>query len=64
VLAFGMRAYAETGYLPRAGVMRAGRATIDLSPDTRHPWEREAAAGGSSASSPEQRVPRARASTT
>jgi len=45
VLAFGMRAYAEMGYLPRAGVMRHGRATIDLSPDTRHPWEREAAAG-------------------
>ena len=45
VLAFGMRAYAEMGYLPRAGVMRHGRATIDLSPDSRHPWEREAAAG-------------------
>jgi uncharacterized cupin superfamily protein len=45
VLAFGMRAYAEMGYLPRAGVMRHGRATIDLSPDDRHPWEREAAAG-------------------
>ena len=45
VLAFGMRAYAEMGYLPRAGVMRHGRATIDLSPDTRHAWEREAAAG-------------------
>src|SRR5919204_2067360 len=45
VLAFGMRAYAEMGYLPRAGVMRHGRATIDLSPDERHPWEREAAAG-------------------
>jgi uncharacterized cupin superfamily protein len=45
VLAFGMRAHAEMGYLPRAGVMRHGRATIDLSPDTRHPWEREAAAG-------------------
>ena len=45
VLAFGMRAYAEMGYLPRAGVMRHGRATIDLSPDPRHPWEREAAAG-------------------
>ena len=45
VLAFGMRAYAEMGYLPRAGVMRHGRATIDLSPDTRHPWEREATAG-------------------
>jgi uncharacterized cupin superfamily protein len=45
VLAFGMRAYAEMAYLPRAGVMRHGRATIDLSPDARHPWEREAAAG-------------------
>jgi uncharacterized cupin superfamily protein len=45
VLAFGMRAHAEMGYLPRAGVMRHGRATIDLSPDERHPWEREAAAG-------------------
>lgn len=45
VLAFGMRAFAEMGYLPRAGVMRHGRATIDLSPDDRHPWEREAAAG-------------------
>jgi uncharacterized cupin superfamily protein len=45
VLAFGMRAPAEMGYLPRAGVMRHGRATIDLSPDPRHPWEREAAAG-------------------
>ena len=45
VLAFGMRAYAEMGYLPRAGLIRHGRATIDLSPDTRQPWEREAAAG-------------------
>jgi uncharacterized cupin superfamily protein len=45
VLAFGMRAFAEMGYLPRAGVMRHGRATIDLSSDSRHPWEREAAAG-------------------
>ena len=45
MLAFGMRAYAEMGYLPRAGAIRHGRATIDLSPDTRHPWEREAAAG-------------------
>jgi uncharacterized cupin superfamily protein len=45
VVAFGMRAYAEMGYLPRAGVMWHGRATIDLSPDSRHPWEREAAAG-------------------
>jgi uncharacterized cupin superfamily protein len=45
VLAFGMRAHAEMGYLPRAGVMRHGRATIDLSSDDRHPWEREAAAG-------------------
>ena len=45
VLVFGMRAHAEMGYLPRAGVMRHGRATIDLSPDGRHPWEREAAAG-------------------
>jgi uncharacterized cupin superfamily protein len=45
VLAFGMRADAEMGYLPRAGVMRHGRATIDLSTDERHPWTREAAAG-------------------
>ena len=44
VLAFGMRAYAEMGYLRRARVMRHGRATTDLSPDTRHPWERETAA--------------------
>ena len=44
VLVFGMRVFAEMGYLPRAGVMRHGRATIDLSPDERHPWEREAAA--------------------
>jgi uncharacterized cupin superfamily protein len=58
VLAFGMRAYAEMGYLPRAGVMRHGRATIDLSPDTRHPWEREAAAGELELSPPSPRPDR------
>jgi uncharacterized cupin superfamily protein len=58
VLAFGMRAYAEMGYLPRAGVMRHGRATIDLSPDDRHPWEREAAAGELELPPPSPRPPR------
>jgi uncharacterized cupin superfamily protein len=58
VLAFGMRAYAEMGYLPRAGVMRHGRATIDLSPDDRHPWKREAAAGVLELRPPSRRPPR------
>jgi uncharacterized cupin superfamily protein len=58
VLAFGMRAHAEMGYLPRAGVMRHGRATIDLSPDERHPWEREAAAGELELPPPSPRPPR------
>ena len=58
VLAFGMRAYAEMGYLPRAGVMRHGRATVDLSPDDRHPWEREAAAGDLALPAPSPRPER------
>jgi uncharacterized cupin superfamily protein len=45
VLAFGMRAYPTGTLLPRAGLVRMDPATVDASPDPRHPWEREAAAG-------------------
>jgi uncharacterized cupin superfamily protein len=45
VLAFGMRAYHAGTLLPRAGMVRLDPAWVDASPDVRHPWEREAAAG-------------------
>jgi uncharacterized cupin superfamily protein len=45
VLAFGMRAYHAGTLLPRAGMVRLDPAWVDASPDARHPWEREAAAG-------------------
>lgn len=45
LLAFGMRAYPTGTLLPRAGVVRMDPATVDVSADPRHPWEREAAAG-------------------
>jgi len=45
VLAFGMRAYPTGTLLPRAGLVRMDPATVDASPDPRHAWEREAAAG-------------------
>jgi uncharacterized cupin superfamily protein len=45
VLAFGMREYPTGTLLPRAGVVRMDPAWVDASTDTRHPWEREAAAG-------------------
>jgi uncharacterized cupin superfamily protein len=45
VLAFGMRAYHAGTLLPRAGMVRLDPAWVDASADTRHPWEREAAAG-------------------
>jgi uncharacterized cupin superfamily protein len=45
VLAFGMRAYHSGTLLPRAGMVRLDPAWVEASGDTRHPWEREAAAG-------------------
>jgi uncharacterized cupin superfamily protein len=45
VLAYGMRAYHAGTLLPRAGMVRLDPAWVDASPDARHPWEREAAAG-------------------
>jgi uncharacterized cupin superfamily protein len=45
VLAFGMRAYHAGTLLPRAGMVRLDPAWVEASGDTRHPWEREAAAG-------------------
>jgi uncharacterized cupin superfamily protein len=45
MLAFGMRAYNTGTLLPRAGTVRMDPAWVDASPDMRHPWEREAAAG-------------------
>ena len=45
VLAFGMRTYPAGTLLPRAGLVRMDPATVDVSPDPRRPWEREAAAG-------------------
>jgi uncharacterized cupin superfamily protein len=45
VLAFGMRTYPTGTLLPRAGLVRMDPATVDVSPDPRRPWEREAAAG-------------------
>ncbi len=45
MLAFGMRAYNTGTLLGRAGMVRIDPAWLEASPDTRHPWEREAAAG-------------------
>ena len=45
MLAFGMRAYNTGTLLPRAGMVRMDPAWVDVTPDTRRPWEREAAAG-------------------
>jgi uncharacterized cupin superfamily protein len=45
VLAYGMRSYHAGTLLPRAGTVRMDPAWLDMSADTRHPWEREAAAG-------------------
>ena len=46
VLAFGMRAYAEsTTYLPRAGVSWLGATWVVSGGEEDHPWAREAAAG-------------------
>jgi uncharacterized cupin superfamily protein len=46
VLAFGMRAYAEsTTYLPRAGVSWLGETWVVSGGEENHPWTREAAAG-------------------
>ena len=46
VLAFGMRAYAEsTTYLPRAGVSWLGATWVESGGEENHPWTREAAAG-------------------
>jgi uncharacterized cupin superfamily protein len=55
VLAFGMRSYHAGTLLPRAGTVRMDPAWIDKSPDTRHPWEREAAAGEPEAPAPSER---------
>jgi uncharacterized cupin superfamily protein len=45
LLAFGMRSYHAGTLLPRAGMVRLDPAWLEASGDTRHPWEREAAAG-------------------
>jgi uncharacterized cupin superfamily protein len=45
LLAFGMRSYHAGTLLPRAGMVRLDPAWVDASAETRHPWEREAAAG-------------------
>jgi uncharacterized cupin superfamily protein len=45
VLAFGLRVYPTGTLLPRAGLVWSGPALVDLTPDPRHPWKREAAAG-------------------
>jgi uncharacterized cupin superfamily protein len=44
VLAFGERLPGEAAYLPRAGMLRMGRATVEGGHEE-HPWAREAAAG-------------------
>jgi uncharacterized cupin superfamily protein len=55
MLAFGMRSYHAGTLLPRAGTVRMDPAWLDASPDLRHPWEREAAAGKPEAPSPKER---------
>jgi len=45
LLAFGMRSYHAGTSLPRAGMVRLDPAWVDASADSRHPWEREVAAG-------------------
>jgi uncharacterized cupin superfamily protein len=57
MLAFGMRSYHAGTLLPRAGTVRMDPAWVDASPDTRHPWEREAAAGEPEAPAPSERPP-------
>jgi uncharacterized cupin superfamily protein len=55
VLAFGMRSYHAGTLLPRAGVVRMDPAWVDASPDSRHPWEREAGAGEPETGTPAER---------
>ena len=55
MLAFGMRKYNTGTLLPRAGMVRMDPAWIDSSADTRHPWEREAAAGEPESPPPSER---------
>jgi uncharacterized cupin superfamily protein len=55
MLAFGMRSYHAGTLLPRAGVVRMDPAWVDASPDSRHPWEREAAAGEPETGTPAER---------
>jgi uncharacterized cupin superfamily protein len=55
LLAFGMRSYHAGTLLPRAGTIRMDPAWLDASPDPRHPWEREAAAGEPEAPEPSER---------
>ena len=58
VLAFGMRAYAEsTTYLPRAGVSWLGATWVESGGEENHPWTREAAAGEPSIDDVEERPP-------
>jgi uncharacterized cupin superfamily protein len=56
LLAFGMRCYHAGTLLPRAGTVRMDPAWVDASPDTRHPWEREAAAGEPDVGEPSERA--------
>jgi uncharacterized cupin superfamily protein len=55
MLAFGMRSYHAGTLLPRAGTVRMDPAWLDQSPDRRHPWEREAAAGEPETGEPSER---------
>jgi len=55
LLAFGMRSYHAGTLLPRAGTVRMDPAWLDTSPDSRHPWEREAAAGEPETGTPAER---------
>lgn len=58
LLAFGMRSYHAGTLLPRAGTVRMDPAWIDMSADTRHPWEREAESGEPEAPPPSPRPSR------
>jgi len=55
VLAFGMRIYATGTLLPRAGLVWMNDSFVDVTPDSRHPWEREAAAGEPETGAPAER---------
>ena len=57
VLAFGMRSYAESTHLPRAGVSWLGRTWVEVGADDA-PWTREAAAGEPELKPPSERPAR------